>query len=338
MAKRTMIADMKPNQWLEGHFALQNCQLGQTKGNKPYLKCILADRSARTPGRMWNVSEDLVSGLPTDGFVWIEGQTQPYQGQLQIIIQSIEPVEPHEVNLLDLLPSTEHDIDKMFQEVLAITQTIQNAPLKALVQAYLDDASLMEQFKQAPAAEMVHHAYLGGLLEHTLSMLRLGQHFCAVYPQLNRDIVLTGVFLHDLAKCDELQWHKGFTYTDRGRLIGHIAQGLVWLEQKAAQLAEQGTPIPTAVLNVLGHIILSHHGRPEFGAAKVPATPEAIAVSMIDNVDAKMQLTLGAARGGPGAAAQEGAQLNGQFTEKIWALDTRLYRPDPTTIPEPEPV
>ncbi len=331
MSKRTLIRDMLPNQWVSGIFAIQNCQLGTTKTGKPYIKCIIGDRTKKVPGRMWNASEELFASLPTDGFVQIEGQTQPYQGEMQIIIQQIESAKPSGEDLLELLPRTENDIPTMLVEVVRIVTTVQDPALRALVQAYLDDNALMGQFRQAPAAMNLHHAYIGGLLEHTLSLLRLGEAYCKLTPALNRDVVLVGLFIHDLGKCSELTWTTGFNYSDRGQLIGHIGEGLLWLQQKAQQCENKGTKIPTTLLTVLQHIILSHHGKPEFGALKIPATPEAIAVSLLDNLDAKMQMAISAANRGEGGMNQP-TDLHGNFTEKVWALDTRVYRPDPTTV------
>jgi 3'-5' exoribonuclease len=188
----------------------------------------------------------------------------------------------------------------------------------------------MERFRRAPAAMSLHHAYIGGLLEHTLSLLRLGNAFCPLYPKLNRDIVLMGLLLHDLGKCMELTWESGFGYSDDGQLVGHIARGVIWLQRKAEDCRAMGADIPEAVLMVLHHIILSHHGKPEFGALKLPSTPEAIAVSLLDNTDAKLQMALAGARADEGPAGPMG----GNFTEKIWALETRLYKPDPTTVPD----
>ncbi len=319
---------MQGSQIVEGVFAIQNCQLAQTKNGKPYIKCLLCDRTGRTPGRLWNASEQLYNSLPTDGFVWIEGQTQPYQGQLQIIIQQIRPVKPSQAELTQLMPSTENDPQEMFAQLTAVLETIQDPSLKALAQAYLEDEELMAQFKMAPAAATLHHAYLGGLLEHTLSLLRLGEAFCPLYPQLNRELILLGLFIHDLGKCAELTWQQGFGYTDDGLLVGHIARGMVWLEQKAQRCAEQGQPTPQPVLMVLQHIILSHHGRPEYGALKVPATPEALAISLLDNLDAKLNLAILSTR----TESPNDGDLGGNFTEKIWALETRMYRPDPTTL------
>ena len=332
MPQRTLIRDLKANQFLDGVFAIQNCQLGQTKNGKPFIKCLLADRSAKVPGRMWNVTEELFSTLPTDGFVFVEGSTQPYQGQMQIIIQQIRAVTPKPHELEDLLPCSPFDRDEMFAEVRLILSSLTDPGVKALAQVYLDDKELMARFLRAPAAVNMHHAYLSGLLEHTLSLLRLGQAFCTLYPQLNRDIVLMGLFLHDLGKCYELAWDTGFTYTDDGQLIGHIARGAIMLQRKAEDCRALGHKLTAPVLLVLQHIILSHHGQPEFGAAKLPSTPEAIAISILDNLDAKMHMALAVARGPAGDV--KAAELGGNFTEKIWALDTRLYKPDPTTVGE----
>src|SRR5689334_13635015 len=149
--KRTLIRQMQASQLVEGVFAIQNCQLGQTKGGKPFIKCLIADRSGRSPGRMWNACEELFNSLPTDGFVWIQGQTQPYQGEMQIIIQQIEKATPSESELADLLPCTQYNIDEMFAEVTAILGTLQHPAVAALARQYLDDADLMEKFKRAPA-------------------------------------------------------------------------------------------------------------------------------------------------------------------------------------------
>jgi len=325
MAKRTYIADAAPNQLIEGVFAIQNCQLGQTKNGKPYLKCLIGDKSGRAPGRMWNASEQIVSALPTDGFVYLEGQTQPYQGEMQVIIQTIAPAQPSDADLQELLPSTAYDIDAMFDEVRGILGGLSSPSMQRLAQAYLGDAALMQRFKQAPAAMQLHHAFIGGLLEHTLALLRLGEAVLPLYPRVNRDLVLMGLFIHDLGKCAELTWETGFGYSDDGQLVGHIARGLVWLNDKARALDEAGEGVPAEALRVLEHIIVSHHGVPEFGAVKIPATPEAILVHLLDNVDAKMQMSLDATR----SEKAGGAELGGNFTEKMWALGTRLYRPDP---------
>ena len=331
MPQHAYIRDLNANQFVDGVYAIQNCQLGQTKTGKPFIKCLIADKTGRTPGRMWNATEEIFRGLPTDGFVFIAGQTQPYQGEMQVIIQKIQPHEPTETELTELLPTTKYNVDEMFAEVVRVLGSLEHPAIKALAETYLADGDLMERFCQAPAAMTLHHAYLGGLLEHTLQLLRLAEAMLPHYPALNRDVVLLGLFIHDLGKCEELLWQRGFAYSDDGQLVGHIARGAIMLEEKAFACGndpEHPVPVPAPILRVLEHIIISHHGQPEFGALKLPATPEAIFIANLDNLDAKMNMALSETRDDDVKAA------GGDFTEKIWALGTRLYRPDPTTVTE----
>lgn len=323
---RRLIADLGPNERFSGLFSIANAQMGRTRTDKPYLRCILGDRTGELPARMWNVEEAVIRRLPPSGFVRAEGETQPYQGELQLIIQVIVPVEPSPEDLRELLPSSERPPEEMFAEVLGVLESLEHPAARALAQEYLDDAELMARFKEAPAAKMMHHAYLGGLLEHTLNLLRLASVVCPLYPRINRDLVVLGLFLHDLGKTRELDWSGAFSYTDRGELIGHIADGAIMLHDKSlAAMRRSGMRFPPHFVSVLQHIILSHHGQPEFGAARIPATPEAILVSLLDNVDAKTSIALAAAR----SERKRSLNLGGNFTERLWALDTKLFRPDP---------
>ncbi|TVQ32679.1 MAG: HD domain-containing protein [Phycisphaeraceae bacterium] len=324
---RRYIRDLGPSEQFDGAFTIGNAQLGTTRNGKPYLRCLLSDRTGELPGRMWSCPEELFNRLPTDGFVYVHGETQPYQGELQLIIHSIEPIEPSDAQLTELLPSSERPAAEMFAELVGMLDNVKHPAMKALIKAYLDDEMLMDQFRKAPAAKMMHHAYLGGLLEHTLNLLKLAEVVCPLYPQINRELVLVGLFLHDLGKTRELQWEKGFGYTDRGQLVGHIVDGAIMLHDKAQQaMRESGVRPPAHAITVLQHIILSHHTLPEYGAAKVPSTPEAILVAMLDNLDAKTTIALMAAKRGDRPAFD----LGGNFTDKQWALaNTRLFRPDP---------
>ena len=234
--------------------------------------------------------------------------------------------DPSPEQMRDLLPSTTHDVGAMFAEVTEILGGLEHPAMRALAETYLEDENLMAAFRAAPAAKSMHHAYLGGLLEHTLALLRLAGAVCPLYPRINRDLVLVGLFLHDLGKTRELIYDRAFNYSDRGELIGHIVEGAIMLHDKAQQMmATKGVRMPAGALTVLQHIILSHHGIPEYGAPKVPMTPEAILVSMLDNVDAKTTIALAAAR----PEETRAFDLRGNFTEKLWALDAKLYRPDP---------
>ena len=324
--ERTFIADMQPNARFQGAFSIANAQLGRTRNDKPYLRCLLGDKSATAPGRMWGADESVIGRLPTDGFVYVEGETQPYQGELQLIIHKIDAIEPNTDQLRDLLPSAERDPAEMFAEVSALLDTLQHPAAKAIAAEYLSDEMLMDQFRTAPAAKMMHHAYIGGLCEHTLSVMKIADAVCPSYPKVNRDIVLLGLFLHDLGKTTELSYDGAFAYTDRGELVGHIVEGAIMLHDKARSvMVNQGMRLPANLITALQHIILSHHSEPEYGAAKVPSSPEALLVAMIDNLDAKMEIAVTSAR----AERQQGLDLGGSFTEKVWALGTKLFKPDP---------
>lgn len=323
---RRYIADFGPAERFSGAFTISNAQLGTTRNGKPYLRCLLSDRTGELPARMWSINEETFNRLPTDGFVYAEGDTQPFQGELQLIVQTIEPVEPSDEQLKQLLPTAERDIEEMFGEVVAKLDTLEHSAMRALAQAYLDDEMLMSRFKHAPAAKMMHHAYIGGLLEHTLTLLNLADAVCPFYPRINRDIVLMGLFLHDLGKTRELTYERGFAYTDRGELIGHIVDGAIMLHDKAQQaMTASAQRMPERAITVLQHIILSHHGVPEFGAARPPSTPEAILISILDNLDAKTTMALAAAR----PNIERAFSLGGNFTQKHWGLGVKVYRPDP---------
>jgi 3'-5' exoribonuclease len=326
---RRFIRDLEPSERVAGVFSISNAQLGKTKQDKPFLKCIIGDRTGQLPARMWSIDPGYFRRLPTDGFVYIEAETQPYQGDLQLIIQGIEAVEITPELLKELLPTTARDIDQMFAELTQLLGSLSHPAARALATTYLADDHLMNALKQCPAAKAMHHAYIGGLLEHTLQLLNLADRICPLYPKINRDIVMLGLFLHDLGKTRELVYDRTFAYSDRGELIGHIVEGALMLHDKAQQVMRTtGQRLPPNMVMVLQHIIISHHGEPEYGAAKVPATPEAILVALLDNLDAKTAMALAAARPDLAAAGEPGG-LGGNFTEKQWGLDTKLFRPDP---------
>jgi 3'-5' exoribonuclease len=311
------------NTYVDGVYSLYNPQLGVTRSGKPFLKCLLRDATGEVAARPWSFDETHFAELESAGFVWVAGHSQLYNGQVQVIIEQIRPVEVSEQEMAALMPTTEHDIGAMYAEVGALLATLEHPAIKALADAYLGDDDLMQGFRQAPAAVSVHHAWIGGLLEHTLQTMKLADRMLPLYPQLNRDLVLMGLFLHDLGKAMELTWTQGFNYSRDGNLVGHVVRGAIWLQVKAAVAAKQSSHrVPPDALRVLMHIILSHHGLPEFGAAKIPSTPEAVFVAMLDNLDAKTQIALT-------AAARDSAAEIGEFTDKIWALGTRIYRPDP---------
>lgn len=322
---RRFVRDFSPSERVSGAFFIKNAQLGKTRNDKSYLRCLIGDKTGEMAARMWSCDEALFARLPTDGFVYLEGQTQAYQGEVQLIIEQIQTLDPTNDQLDDLLPTAKRPADEMFGELKALLETIHHPAMRALIETFLEDDYLMSAFKRCPAAKAMHHAYIGGLLEHTLSLLNLADRICPLYPKINRDIVLMGLFLHDLGKTRELEFDRTFSYTDRGELVGHIVDGVLILRDKVHHLMrEKGMRLPPSAVMVLEHIILSHHGIPEFGAAKIPATPEAILIAMLDNLDAKTTMALAVAR-----PEHLRSDLGGNFTERHWGLDTKLYRPDP---------
>ena len=322
---------IRPHTYVDGVYSLVNPQVGTAKNGKHFLKGLIRDASGEIAVRQWTFDEAQLGEIARTGFVWIGGQAQEYNGQVQVILDNIRAVEVGVEDLARLLPASRHDIASMDAELRRIMGSLAHPAMRALADAYLSNDAFMSRVRQAPAAVSVHHAWIGGLLEHTLQLLRLAEVMLPLYPELNRDIVLMGLFLHDLGKTSELTWERGFNYTAEGNLIGHTVKGVIMLSAMAARVArESSLPLPPEALLVLQHIVVSHHGSLEFGATKIPSTPEAIFVAMLDNLDAKTAVALHAAQ------RSKGIQPGQEFTDRVWSLDTRLFRPDPLSAPAGE--
>ena len=326
--RRLFLRDTQPGDVVDDVFVLSGKQLGATSQGKPYIKAVVGDRTCTMMARMWNASKEIFNALPDAGFVKVRGRVENYQGNNQFIIEQLWPAKEGSFDPGDLMPQTTKDVTQMCARLQELCGSIQNKHLAAIVQTYLDDESLMDRFCKAPAAMSFHHAFLGGLLEHTLNAMEVANCIVQFYPGLNRDLLLAGIFLHDIAKTWELSYDAAFAYTDSGQLVGHIVKSAIWVEQRAKKAEEVlGEPIPQELIDVLQHIIISHHGLPEHGAVKQPGTPEALAVHIIENMDAKLMIALGACRG-------DGAG-DGNWTEYVKALGGRLYRPDVAMPSEP---
>jgi 3'-5' exoribonuclease len=311
------INQIEPGEVIDGIYMVKDPILRSTTRGDLYIAMFLGDRTGQLNGRMWQATEAIYKALPKPGLIHIQGRSELYQNNLQIVVNSVSVVDASKIDLEDFLARTDKNTDQMFEEVKKIVGGIKNPQLKALVGEFLADAELMEKFRNAPAAVKIHHDYLGGLLEHTHNMLRVAMAILPLYPQVQADLVLAGIFLHDMGKTEELSYEMAFSYTDSGQLIGHIAQTLLMVNKKADALKAKGAPVDKQILDALGHIILSHHGEYEFGSPKLPATSEAFMVYYIDDLDAKVSQVTTAIENEPGES---------DWTAWKSALQTRLYR------------
>ena len=320
---RRYIEDLTPGERIEDQVFLVNSKdLRQTTQGSLYIHAVLADRTGQLLARQWQASESLFAASPTGGFVRLKGRTENYKGTLQFIIEAVRPVEDvQSVDLGEFLPQTEGDIGEMWARVLEILGGIENEFLAELIRRFLADEQLVRRFQTAPAAAQLHHAYIGGLLEHTLAVLEMALLVIPRYPQVSLDLVLAGVFLHDIGKTAELTYETNFGYTDDGQLVGHVTLGAIWIELKAAETARAlGKPFPAEIKSVLQHIILAHHGQYEFGSPKLPAVPEAIAIHHLDNLDAKLHQFL--------AKIESDPDPQSRWTKYIPTLGSKIFKPD----------
>lgn len=319
MARR-YINELNAGEHLQDQIFLVHAKdLRTTTQGSLYIHLVFVDRTGQLLGRIWQASEAMYQAIPEGGFLRVRGRAENYKGAMQFIVDGMQPVRPEDVDLSEFLPRTERDVDEMWAETKAILRTIKNPDLLLLIKKFVEDEPLIAAYKRAPAAMQLHHAYLGGLLEHTLNVLELGKLVCPRYPRLDRDLVMAGIFLHDIGKSAELSYDTSFAYSDRGQLVGHIVIASVWIEQKIAEIeAETGKPFPAALRDRLVHLVLAHHGKYEFGSPRLPAIPEAMLVHLLDNVDAKLAQYF--------TAIDADADPASNWTQFVRALDTRIFK------------
>ena len=281
---KTYINEIKENDQVDSLFLVKEKSSGITKTGNTYLKLKLADRSGEIEGRVWTLAENLAESFEKDDFVHISGKAISFQEHLQLNISQIERVREEEILFSDFFPVTEKDIDEMFGSLLEISRQIKTPHLNQLLQLFWEDESFVRLFKMAPASQWLHHNYLGGLLEHTLSLAQLVLINARHYDGLNLDLLLAASILHDLGKVDELSYHRSFDYSDEGRLLGHIVLGVERLNDKIRQLAD----FPKDLSTLLKHFLLSHHGQYNWGSPKRPMTLEAVMLHFLDDMDAKI--------------------------------------------------
>ncbi|MCK4887490.1 MAG: HD domain-containing protein [Planctomycetes bacterium] len=311
------VKDITAGKQIDDVYMVHDPILRSTTNGGLYIAMYLSDKTGQLNGRMWQATESAYNSLPKPGFIKVQGRSELYKDNLQIIVNQFQVVDSEQVQIADFLARTEKNRKEMFEEIIAMLAQIKNPQIGILVGAFIEDKELMKKFCQAPAAVKMHHNYIGGLLEHTHNMMKVANAILPLYPKINSDLVLAAIFIHDMGKTDELSYDMAFSYTDSGQLIGHISKGIMMLQKKADKLADSGKTVDEDVLDVLGHIILAHHGQYEFGSPKLPATAEAFMVNYIDDLDAKMSQVTSAINDEPGDSNWTGWQ---------GSLGTRLYR------------
>lgn len=288
MARR-FVSELGPQENIDQVFLASEKQLRPNRSGNLYLQLELVDKTGSIGARLWNANEAVYRSFDNGDYVHIEGATQLFQGNLQLIISRLHRVSANEVEPADFLPVTEAEVEKLAARLAEILRGLRNPHLANLAECYLMDEQLMGKLARAPAGIKHHHAYRGGLLEHVVNLMEVVLAVAPRYPQVDRELLLMGAFLHDLGKVDELNYERDFTYSDQGQLLGHLVIGVEMLNRKI-QEAEQlsGERIPEETVLRLKHLIVAHHGTLEFGSPKVPMTLEALALFCLDNLDAKI--------------------------------------------------
>ena len=283
--KSLYAADIHENQPVDSLFLVSSKNHGVTKGGNSYLVLRLLDRSGEIEGRVWDRADDLGRGFDKNDFVRVRGQATLYQGKVQIRVQDVMRVEEETVAAEDFLPKSPFDPDVMLGELQSILRGMKNPHLLALAEACFADQELMELLKRAPGAKTIHHPYLSGLLEHTLSLLKLILKVVENYQGIDVDLLLTGGFLHDIGKVYEFSFDRAVEYTDAGQLLGHLVMEVEMVNKKISAIPD----FPDELAMLVKHLLVSHHGAYEFGSPKLPQTVEAIMLHALDDLDGKIQ-------------------------------------------------
>jgi len=320
------------NETVTSFFSLASLSVRERKGGGgQYLALMLADKTGQFEARMWEEFADALNTCREGCFVKAQGQISRYNGKFQITLTRMRAAAEDEVEPADFVPSSRFDAAEMDRELRGYVADFRNEWLKALVLRFLDDPAIGPAFRVAPAAKRLHHAWIGGLLEHVLHLVRVCRATAPFYPEVDADLLVTGAILHDIGKVRELRWGSSFDYTLEGQLIGHISIGQRMLSEQIAAMdaaaqveaqarGEEAQRFPERLRLLLEHMLLAHHGKLEFGSPKLPMTPEALLLSALDDLEAKFQT----ARGEFAAAVSAGRDA-GQPTEWVRSMERNLF-------------
>ncbi len=283
--KSPYVSELEPNRVITSSFLVHSKEIRQKKTGELYLSLMLGDRTGEVDAKMWDNVAEVMDSFDRDDFVKVKGLLQIFHNRPQLTIHKMRRMDESEIAYADYFPSSARDPEEMWGDLRGIVAGIGDPHLRGLLDAMLDDPEVAPRFRRAPAAKQIHHAYLGGLLEHVLSLATLARMAAGHYPNVDGDLLLTGVVLHDIGKIYELNYERGFSYSSEGQLLGHINIALRMVADKLRGLPDFPEPLRALV----EHMILSHHGQLEFGSPKLPQFPEALLLHYLDDMDSKME-------------------------------------------------
>ena len=328
--KSPYVGELEPNKIITTSFLVHVKEIRHKKSGEFYLSLTLGDRTGDLDAKMWDNVAEVLDEFERDDFVKVKGMVQVFHNRPQLTIHKVRRMDESEVDYADYFPASKRDPEQMWRELQAIVAGISNPHLKGLLDAVFADEDIARRYRHAPAAKQIHHAFLGGLLEHVLSVCGMAQLAAAHYPNVDRDLLLTGVLLHDIGKVYELNYERGFSYSEEGQLIGHISIATRILCDKLRGLPD----FPPRLRVLVEHMILSHHGHLEFGSPKLPSFPEALLLHYLDDMDSKMESMR--------ALLERDRQVEGCFTSFNTALERVILKKDrylnpPALAPAPAP-
>jgi 3'-5' exoribonuclease len=271
------------NKIITTSFVVASKQVKPKKSGDPYLALTLADRTGHIDAKVWDNVVEIMASFEQDDYVKVRGLINKYNSRFQLTVHKLKQLDESEIDFADYLPKTSKDVDELWRTLGEFVAGFKNPHLKAVVEAFMNDPEIANAYRAAPAAKTLHHAYIGGLLDHVVSLFTVCDLACRNYPQIDRDLLLTGAFLHDIGKVHELSYARSFAYTTRGQLLGHM---IIELEMLQAKLPPD---FPPQLKTLLEHMIISHHGQYEFGSPKLPMFPEALMLHYLDDLDSKME-------------------------------------------------
>ena len=324
--KRVFANQIQEGQVVTDLFMVKEMHRAETRAGKPYLILTLMDRSGEISGRLWENADAMMGVCEPGSLLKITGQAQAYRGNLQLKIDSVQPLDRHEADETLFLQMTTKNIVEMVEGINGLAASVKDPFYRKLLLKFFRDGQFLADFQKAPAAKSMHHAYLGGLLEHSLAVAQLAEMIAGFYATLDRDLLVTGSLLHDIGKTKELLYDSfPFNYTDKGRLVGHLVLGVEMIQAMAKTIKN----FPEDQATRLQHLVLSHHGRYEFGSPCLPMLSEAFVLNFLDDMDAKLNFL--------GRLAEQAPEPGYQWTDFQRTLERFLYvkgRPSPTDEPD----